>query len=95
MSGATSNPIAADYIRALMLMTPRERVLSNALLDLKSSAIAVDGLLDLLQDENGPWFDPNTAPIVREVIRILREAGASAHAVQEAVIADALEVTVH
>lgn len=95
MSGAPSNPIAADYIRALMLMTPRERALSHALLDLKSSALTVDGLLDLLQDENGPWFDPNTAPIVREVIRILREAGASAHAVQEAVIADALEVTVH
>jgi len=89
------NPVALEYIRALTLMTPRERALSHALLDLKSAALAVDGLLELLQDENGPLFDPNTAPIVREIIRILKEAGADAHAVQEAVIADALEVTVH
>lgn len=91
----TSNSEARAYINALALMTPRERALSHALLDLKSAALAVDGLLDLLQDEKGPLFDPNTAPIVREIIRILKEAGSDAHAVQEAVIADALDVTVH
>lgn len=85
----------SELRRAAQDMTPRERALADALLDLVRLVDDARSFLGILQDESMDGFDLAHAMLADEVSRQIRQACEQAVGAHASVVADILGPSMH